>query len=295
MYRRMHRRVLSPARQLRQRPSLRARLLPRWGGHRLMCHGTKPSLRHQCSSVGSTNKLYYMIDQSHFKDGWRCASDERHCCTCMQPQAGAASDDRFNIDKDPVSWFYQNQIRSEEEFQKKREHLRHEARTRLDGIFARKGKALHVIDSDDDTNFTVCSDEISAWDSELHSLFSMDSCARSWAAEAKFRAPALSTLMAALACCMAASGHGAWRAGQALQHIHRFWSFIEMGWLPTACLGISSTAAVCAPLVVWAARLKARRMLLAFQLALHVLATCAALLSMLCWVQPSRINDQVMR
>lgn len=41
---------------------------------------------------------------------------------------------KFDFDSDPVSWFYQNQIKSEQEFQEKKEMLRAEARKRLDSV-----------------------------------------------------------------------------------------------------------------------------------------------------------------
>lgn len=43
----------------------------------------------------------------------------------------------------------QNQIRSEEEFQAKKEQLRQHARTKLDEVFEKKGKHL-IVDSDED-------------------------------------------------------------------------------------------------------------------------------------------------
>lgn len=42
--------------------------------------------------------------------------------------------DRFDFDTDPVSWFYQNQIKSEEDFQARKAELRAEARRRLDAV-----------------------------------------------------------------------------------------------------------------------------------------------------------------
>lgn len=101
-------------------------------------------------------------------------------------------DDRFDYNKDPVAWFYQNQIRSEEEFQAKKAALRETARARLDEIFEKKGKHL-LIDSDDD-DFSIHSSELSAWDSDVHSIQTLASCANSWAEAAKFTAPAMVTL-----------------------------------------------------------------------------------------------------
>lgn len=52
--------------------------------------------------------------------------------SCLQGTKTAGK--RFDFDADPVSWFYQNQIKSEEEFQAKKEALRAEARKRLDAV-----------------------------------------------------------------------------------------------------------------------------------------------------------------
>jgi hypothetical protein len=103
-----------------------------------------------------------------------------------------APDARFDYNKDPVGWFYQNQIRSEEEFQANKERVRTEARERLHELFDKKGKRL-VVDSDED-DFSVHSSELSAWDSDVVSVASMASAAESWAASSKFTAPAGSTL-----------------------------------------------------------------------------------------------------
>jgi hypothetical protein len=87
-------------------------------------------------------------------------------------------DDRFDITKDPISWFYQNQIKSEEEFQAKKEQLRAAARHKLDEIFEKKGKHL-IVDSDDE-GFSIGSSELSAWDSDVYSIRTLASCANSW-------------------------------------------------------------------------------------------------------------------
>lgn len=94
-------------------------------------------------------------------------------CSCLQE-----ADDRFDITKDPVSWFYQNQIKSEEEFQAKKEQLRAAARHKLDEIFEKKGKHL-IVDSDDE-GFSIGSSELSAWDSDVYSIRTLASCANSW-------------------------------------------------------------------------------------------------------------------
>lgn len=91
--------------------------------------------------------------------------------------------------------FFQNQIRSEEEFQANKAQLREQARATLEHLFDKKGKHL-VIDSDDD--FSICSSELSAWDSDVDSISSMVSCAADWVQETQFQAPALQQLRAVM-------------------------------------------------------------------------------------------------
>jgi hypothetical protein len=89
--------------------------------------------------------------------------------------------------------FFQNQIKSEEQFQENKAKLREQARATLEHLFDKKGKHL-VIDSDDD--FSICSSELSAWDSDVDSISSMVSCAADWVQETQFQAPALQQLRA---------------------------------------------------------------------------------------------------
>lgn len=99
-----------------------------------------------------------------------------------------------------MSWFYQNQIKSEEQFQAKKAELKETARSRLDEIFEKKGKHL-IIDSDDD-DFSIASSELSAWDSDVHSIQTLASCANSWAEAAQFTAPAMVSLRVILFAAM---------------------------------------------------------------------------------------------
>lgn len=96
----------------------------------------------------------------------------------------------------PAGRFFQNQIKSKEEFQARKAELRAAARKRLDQIFEKKGQRL-VIDSDDD-EFSMCSSELSAWDSDVASISSLQSCAREWREDAHFNAPAEGTLQLGL-------------------------------------------------------------------------------------------------
>lgn len=63
-----------------------------------------------------------------------------------------------------------------------------------------------IIDSDDD--FSIATSELSAWDSDVHSIRTLASCANSWAQAADFKAPALVTLRVMLLVTMV--GHLCW-------------------------------------------------------------------------------------
>lgn len=63
-----------------------------------------------------------------------------------------------------------------------------------------------IIDSDDD--FSIATSELSAWDSDVHSIRTLASCANSWAEAADFQAPAMCTLrIALLVTAVRAGGH----------------------------------------------------------------------------------------
>lgn len=97
---------------------------------------------------------------------------------------------RFDYEADPVGWFYQNQIRSEEEFQAKRLRTQRGRRQRLEGIMAAKGKVLEFDPRLEEDKLSIASSELSELDSDTHSLKSLRSCAESWIEEAEYKKPA---------------------------------------------------------------------------------------------------------
>ncbi|GFH22386.1 predicted protein [Haematococcus lacustris] len=129
----------------------------------------------------------------------------------------------FDIDKDPVSWFYQNQIKCEEEFQAKKDALREEARKRLDQIMDKKNKRLMWPSDSEFDDLSISSGELSELDSDVHSLTSLRSCALSWLENSKYGRPAEACLRWAALAGLAASGIGmilsyvAVKAGQKVQ------------------------------------------------------------------------------
>ena len=115
---------------------------------------------------------------------------------------------RFDYERDPVAWFFQNQIRSEEEFAARKAELRAAARARLDKVFAKKGKRL-VVDSEEDGAggaggdgdggaWSVDESELSAWDSDVASVSALGGAVKDWRAVSGFSAPAEAALQLAL-------------------------------------------------------------------------------------------------
>ncbi|GFR42951.1 hypothetical protein Agub_g3840 [Astrephomene gubernaculifera] len=101
----------------------------------------------------------------------------------------------FDFEKDPVSWFYQNQIKSEAEFNKKKDALRAEARKRLDQIMSKKDKKVEWPTDSELDELSIRSSELSDLDSDVDSLGSILSCANSWIDDARYGAPAEKTLV----------------------------------------------------------------------------------------------------
>ncbi|PNH03478.1 hypothetical protein TSOC_010441, partial [Tetrabaena socialis] len=79
----------------------------------------------------------------------------------------------FDFEKDPVSWFYQNQIKSEAEFATKKDALRVEARKRLDQIMSKKEKRVEWPSDSDFDELSIRSSELSDLDSDVNSLGSL--------------------------------------------------------------------------------------------------------------------------
>ncbi|KAI8471726.1 MAG: hypothetical protein J3K34DRAFT_226379 [Monoraphidium minutum] len=209
-------------------------------------------------------------------------------CPAAGVAAGAPGNDRFDYNKDPVSWFFQNQIRSEEEFQERKAELRTAALARLDDIFERKGKRL-VVDSDDDA-FSICSSELSAWDSDVASIGGLAAAAAEWREEAHIQAPAEALLQVALAATMVAAGHCSWTSLQALTAVNRYWGILNHGWVPLASfvtsVAMAATAACC-----WLLMGRTRkRTMLGLQVALQLLYVVAAALALASLTFPAEIN-----
>lgn len=71
-------------------------------------------------------------------------------------------------------------------------------------MFEKKGKRLLVNSEDDD--FSICSSELSAWDSDVESISSLADCAREWREGAHFCAPGEAMLQLALVTAVVSCG-----------------------------------------------------------------------------------------
>ena len=80
-----------------------------------------------------------------------------------------APSDRFDYDKDPVSWFFQNQIKSEEEFQVRRHENHKAAKKRLEGIMAAKNKFIEFMEEKEEEEdlLSIAPSELSDLDSDV--------------------------------------------------------------------------------------------------------------------------------
>lgn len=202
----------------------------------------------------------------------------------------ADKDDRFNYDKDPITWFFQNQIRSEEEFQANKAKLRAEAKRRLENIMAKKNKRIEI---DDDDWGSVDSSELSAWDSDVESLSSMHSCANEWAAEARFAAPAGTLLKYSSIASLATVAHAAWEGIKAMSVMRPVSGIVSYAWVPSAMLGVA-LALLAAAGVCWYATLgRSRRLVLACQLALVLIYGAATVAAVFAYVMPGGVDSEV--
>ncbi|GBF97562.1 hypothetical protein Rsub_10163 [Raphidocelis subcapitata] len=198
-----------------------------------------------------------------------------------------ADGDRFDYNKDPVSWFFQNQIRSEEEFQARKTELRAAARARLDALFEKKGQRLRA---DSDGDFSIDSSELSAWDSDVASIHSLSSCVHEWREEAHFSAPAEATLQIALVALAAIAAHTCWCSLRAMMAVNRYWGIVRNGWAPGASFVTAAVLAAAAASCWLLLGRTGKRCLLGFQVTLHALYAATAALALVAYLMPSQID-----
>ncbi|KIZ02651.1 hypothetical protein MNEG_5310 [Monoraphidium neglectum] len=204
--------------------------------------------------------------------------------------------DRFDYNKNPVSWyvedwFFQNQIKCEEEFQARKAELRAAARKQLDEVFEKKGKHL-IVDSDDD-DFSICSSEISAWGSDVGSIGELGDLAREWREDAHFNAPGEAMLQLALVVATGIAAHCAWASMRALLSVNRFWGIINHGWVPLASF-VSSSVMVAIVGACWLVMGRSRkRSILGFQIGLQLLYVATTALALVSYTFPSEIDHKL--
>uniref|UniRef100_A0A7S0WGP3 Transmembrane protein n=1 Tax=Chlamydomonas leiostraca TaxID=1034604 RepID=A0A7S0WGP3_9CHLO len=175
---------------------------------------------------------------------------------------------RFDFDTDPVSWFYQNQIRSEEEFQAKKEMLRAEARKRLDAIMDKKNQRLLWPSDSEFDDLSMSSGELSELDSDVHSLASLRSCAASWIEDQAYKLPAESTLRWAAFTGMALSAWAMYLAYNGMSLTRKVAGVILRSEWPAYAFTVCLVCAVAAALGLLAANWRSKRLLLTSQVLL---------------------------
>ncbi|KAG2432305.1 hypothetical protein HYH02_013027 [Chlamydomonas schloesseri] len=173
----------------------------------------------------------------------------------------------FDFEKDPVSWFYQNQIKSEAEFAKKKDALRAEARKRLDAIMSKKDKHLEWPSDSDLDDLSIRSSELSDLDSDVDSLASIISCANSWIEDARYGTPAEKTLTWTAYTALATSGYSLWLTVQAVNTTRKVIGVLANSVWPNAAFGGAALLGASFIGLLMAVRYRSKRILLLSQAA----------------------------
>ncbi|KXZ43832.1 hypothetical protein GPECTOR_79g111 [Gonium pectorale] len=187
-------------------------------------------------------------------------------------------DMKFDFDKDPVSWFYQNQIKSEAEFAKRKDALRAEARKRLDQIMSKKNKS---VDWPSDSDL----DELSIRSSEL--------CANSWIEDARYGTPAEKTLKCCCYIAMAALCYSLYLTMHAVNTTRKVAGVLVFSAWPSASFlagGLLGATYIGALLAV---RYRSRRFLLASQSAMLALYSTYLVIVVGVVLQPTAVDAKL--
>jgi len=190
-----------------------------------------------------------------------------------------------------VSWFYQNQIKSEEEFQAKKAILREEAKKRLEQIMAAKKKLIEF-DSDLD-DFSIASSELSELDSDVDSLSSMISCANSWIEDVQYKTPAENTLKYTASAAMIAAAHCVYQSFNGITTCRKVLGVVLNSTWPTGTFFAAIAMAVFAGLALLAAVRRSKRFLLASLVGcVAVYGACAALVAAM-YFEPTKVDSRL--
>ncbi|KAF5828892.1 hypothetical protein DUNSADRAFT_16853 [Dunaliella salina] len=205
--------------------------------------------------------------------------EERHPIKKKSKKKGGNAENkgRFDFDTDPVSWFYQNQIKSEEDFQARKADLRAEARRRLDAIMAKKQQHILWPSDSEFDDISISSEELSDLDSDVHSMHSLRSCADSWEERAHFKRPAESCTYWVALCTLALS---AWsiHVSTHLQHWPTYAVLTALG---------MATASGC---MLAGTHFRAKRIVLASQVMSIMAYGAAVLLSVQLFLLPIQVD-----
>lgn len=204
-------------------------------------------------------------------------------------QADAAEE--FDYDKDPVKWFYANQIKSEAEFAQKKDTLRAQARQRLDNIMASKNKLVEW-DSDMES-LSIRSSELSDWNSDVDSLSSLISCADSWIEDARYSTPAETALKWTAGAGLVTTMYCLYISLQATKLTRQVSGVVANSWWPFGSFVASALLGTSLLVLIMAAMYRKRRMLLAGQVCALVIYSAYLVLTCAVLFAPTAVDPQL--
>ncbi|GAX73758.1 hypothetical protein CEUSTIGMA_g1209.t1 [Chlamydomonas eustigma] len=184
-----------------------------------------------------------------------------------------------DFEKDPVSWFYQNQIKSEADFQARKKELQEQAKLRLENIMKAKKKLLEF---DSDFDGSMHSSELSELDSDVHSLSSLKSCAESWIEDADYKTPAEGWLKFSAPAAVAVAVYFAYQSYLMISICGKVTGILLNTQWPLYCIGLAVLMIIFCGTMYLAASTRSKRILLTSEIGLLVTyALCIALIAAL--------------
>lgn len=86
-----------------------------------------------------------------------------------------------------------------------------------------------------------------------------------------------------------------WQAVQALTQVNHYWGVVTIGWVPIAGMATASIGAIMSIFLWYMTDSKSKPGLLGGQLCMQVLCIFCALLAMMCWAHPNKVDPHVSR
>lgn len=200
---------------------------------------------------------------------------------------------KFDADADPVAWFYQNQIKSEAEFQQKKDALRTEARKRLDQIMDKKNQRLMWPSDSEFDDMSLSSGELSELDSDVHSLASVRTCAYSWISKANYSMPAEATLRLASIASLVLSVVVAYISFRGAQAVRPVLGVVRHGDWAVYSLLCGLAMAGASSLALLSANWRSRKMLLASQVVMLAMYGAVLVVTVLLWTVPAEVDPRM--